>query len=119
FQAWEDFVDASHVPRPGTRDDLEMLLDRERGKHVALLRHPSQARVRAPESRQPRDVAALPRQRAALEPRKPHQGEQQGRLADSVATQQREASALLQLERNVLQYDRVAVACGQAIRCKQ
>src|SRR6202171_6640274 len=96
-----------------------MLLDGERWKHESLLRDPSQSGLRTAKRRQAHDIRALPRQTAALEPREPHQRQQQRRLADAITAKQREAASGVDLERNVLEHDGVAIAGRQALRGKK
>ena len=48
------------VPRPGPRGDGEVLLDAERRKDLALLRHPAQAEPRARVGRKAGDILAFP-----------------------------------------------------------
>src|SRR5215472_10028190 len=102
LESRKDRIDPSEIPGSGPRDNGEMFLERQRRKHEPLLRHPAQSRLRATESRQRRNLVSAPRDRSRLEPGEPQQREKQRRLAYAVATEERETSAFVELERDVL-----------------
>ena len=58
--AREQVEDRGEVPAAGAGGDREVLLDREVGENLALLRHPADAGARAAVRRQPGDVGAAP-----------------------------------------------------------
>ena len=86
-QAREEVVDRRRVQRPGARGDGEILVDRQRGEYLALLRDPADAGARAPVRRQRRDV--LPRHTIRPRPIRvcPMRVSKQRRLADAVAAE--------------------------------
>ena len=107
------------VERPGARPrrDREIFLDRERGKNLALLRHPADAVAARAGAAAAREISC-PRQSdaAGAQLRVAHDGEQQRRLADAVAAEHREAAVLRQFQRNAVQHHGVAIAGGHVCR---
>src|SRR6185436_17619989 len=81
-----------------------------RAPHAAFLRHPADSRAGPGVCGLVRDVAALPRESAAMKPRLAEDRGDERRLAYAVATQQSDTFALLDRERHVLDDDRFAVA---------
>src|SRR5229473_574070 len=118
-QPREQIVDGREMPPPGPRRDREILLDAQRRKDFALLRHPAETGARAPMRRDPREVATAPGDAAAAHAREAHDREQQRRLADAVAAEQREAAAVRDIERQAIEHDGVAVAGAHVLKREQ
>src|SRR4029453_16280440 len=83
----------------------EILLDVERGKYLALLRHPAEPVACTPMRGNARDVAPAPEDVAAADAGEAHDREQERRLADAVAPEQGEAAAFQALERDTIEHD--------------
>src|SRR6267142_3240433 len=93
LEPWEEVVGRLKGPPSRPRGNREILLDVERGKYFALLRHPAQPVVCAPMRGKARDVAPAPVDGAAADAGEAHDREQERRLADAVAPEQGEAAA--------------------------
>src|SRR5262249_56513252 len=89
--------------------------DGERGENLALLRHPGEAVARAPMRGNTRDVAAAPNDGAAADAGEAHDGEKERRLADAVASEQGQAAAVADSERDAVEDDGIAVTGAHVV----
>ena len=88
-------IDALARPaRAAARCDAEVLVDVQRRKDLALLRHIADAQTRALEWSQPLDRLAAERDASGMQRRVADHRRQQRRLADAVAAQHRQACRL-------------------------
>src|SRR5258707_432628 len=115
----KQLVDARLGPWAGPGHGGEILLDGERFEDVALLRHPADAGKGALVRAQRRDVAAIEADTAGEEARHAHDRIDQGGLAHAVAAEQSERLSLGERERDVVEHDRLAVACAQPLDGQQ
>src|SRR5262245_58035398 len=111
----KQLVDARLGPWAGPGHGGEILLDGERFEDVAFLRHPADAGKGALVRAQRRDVAAIEADTAGEEARHAHDRIDQGGLAHAVAAEQSERLALGERERDLVEHDRLAVACAQPL----
>src|ERR1700757_590196 len=111
----KQLVDARLGPWAGQGHGGEILLDGERFEDVALLWHPADAGKGALVRAQRRDVAAIEADTAGEEARHAHDRIDQGGLAHAVAAEQSERLALGERERDLVEHDRLAVACAQPL----
>ena len=106
----KEVVDGPQVPSARPCGDRQVLLDRQRGEDLALLRHPAQSPEGAAVGRRRGDLGAAPRDRAAADVRVAHDGQEERGLADPVAPEHRQTASLGEIERHVVEHDRLAVA---------
>src|SRR5215470_5784948 len=111
----KQLVDARLGPCAGPGHGGEILLDGERFEDVALLRHPADAGKGTLVRAQRRDVAAIEADAAGEEARHAYDRINQGGLAHAVAAEQSERLALGERERDLVEHDRLAVACAQPL----
>src|SRR5689334_1589205 len=86
----EKIIDPSERPWSGALGNRQVLLHRQRGKDLALLRHEADAEPGAPISRECRNLMAGKADAAAVQTGMSHDSGEQGRLADAIASQHRE-----------------------------
>src|SRR6185503_21304183 len=115
----EKIVDAFPRPFALCRRDTQILVDRERGENLALLRHIADAGARTAMRREAGDLLAGELDAAAAQRCQAHDRHQQGRLANAVATEH--GPALLGADRRGygLEHDGVAIAGGHIIENEQ
>ena len=118
-QPRKQIVHGLQCPAAGPGGDRQVLLQRQRGEYLALLRDPAEAQPCAPVRGGAGDVAALPDDAAAGEPGLPHDGEQQRAFADAIAAEHGQAAARRHGERDILQDRRVAIAGAHALQFQQ
>ena len=119
LQARKQLEDARRVPVAVPRDRREVLVDGQRRKHPALLRHPAEAGARPAMRRQHADVVAVEEQAAGVQAGESHDREQEGGLARPVAAQDRQAAARDDPERHAFQHDGVAVPRRDAVEAEE
>src|SRR5258705_3507502 len=119
LEPWEQVVDRLQGPPSRPRGNREILLDIERGKYLALLRHPAEPVACAPMWGKARDVAPAPADGAASDAGEAHDREQEGRLADAVTPEQGEAAAQRDLERDAVEHDGIAITGAHTVQRKQ
>src|SRR5207245_6502522 len=118
-QTRKQAIDRLEVPPPRPRPDHEVFFDAERGKDFALLRHPAKAGARAPMRGNPRDVAPAPNDGAAADAGEAHDGEEERRLADAVASEHGEAAAVRDIERDAVEHDGVTITGAHVVEREQ
>ena len=104
-----DPLQAPAVALGAVPGDQEIVLDAERRKHPAALRHQPDAAAHDGERRIAGDVGTLEIDLAAARRREADDGIDDGGLADAVPAEQAENLALLELKRQALQHIGVAV----------
>ncbi|MCY1359950.1 hypothetical protein D9M69_465550 [compost metagenome] len=114
-QARKEFINPLQGPAAGAGDHREVFFHRERGEHLALLRHPAQPRAHALVRGPARDVGALPADRALHHAGVAHQRFEQRGLAHAVAPEDGQAFAGPQREVEAVEDHGVAVAGGDAV----
>jgi hypothetical protein len=98
LKPWEKPIDAPDRPGSWNRDRGQVLFDSQRAEDVALLGCPAEATPRAQVRWKRRDVLAAERNSAAKTSGDADQRIDKGRLADAVASKQRQRPAILQDE---------------------
>ena len=78
----KEIVDGPQIPSARPGGDRQVLLDREGGEDLALLRHPTQSSEGAAVGRRRGDLGAAPHDRAAADIRVAHDGQEKGGLAE-------------------------------------
>jgi len=119
LEARKHLVDPLNRPRPRLGNGRHVLLDRQRAKDIALLRHPADPCSRPLVRPEARDVLATEPERAAKAACDTDDGIDQRRLAGTVAPQQRQHLALRQAERHAWQHDRLAITGAQVLDGEQ
>ncbi len=113
-KAGKEPVDAPDRPGPRDRDRGQVLFDGEGAEDVALLGRPANSAPRAQVRRKRREILAAEGDSAAKARRDADQRIDQSRLADAVASKQRQRLAVLKRETHAMDDPRLAIAGAQA-----
>src|SRR5208282_6331116 len=110
LEAGKELVDAPRRPGTSDRHSGQVLFDGQRAEDVALLRRPADAAPRAQVRGKRRDVLAGKHDLAAEAGGDADERIDKRRLADAVASEQRQRLAVLESETEALDDPRLAVA---------
>src|ERR1051325_6779562 len=103
----KEIVDALRRPFARARGYQQVLLDSQRRKDLALLRHERNAETDPAMRRRSRHTPAGETDLAGAQQAMSHDRREQGRLADAVATQYGERSTGRKIERDAVEHDRL------------